>query len=230
MGRCHKADSAVSTMSSGQKRRRKPRYPHNGICKPCWELRYCPYGPLVERFPLHLCKTDPKDIRKDYEAQLAHFAAGDFKTEADIRKEMCHLDFLWPDQWEALQGYDTTDIGCRVFGHVCPVFLTCEGFTETKEGRRRSGRHVPRDIMLKVVRRDGQICQICQKPVRDEEVEFDHIIPFSRGGPATADNLRLTCRSCNRKKRASLKQLLHPIYLPPRPPTPTRRVPRYRRP
>ncbi len=21
-------------------------------CKPCWELRYCPYGPLVEDFPL----------------------------------------------------------------------------------------------------------------------------------------------------------------------------------
>lgn len=22
------------------------------ICKPCWELKYCPYGPLVEQFPL----------------------------------------------------------------------------------------------------------------------------------------------------------------------------------
>jgi hypothetical protein len=22
------------------------------VCKPCWELRYCPYGPLVEEFPL----------------------------------------------------------------------------------------------------------------------------------------------------------------------------------
>jgi hypothetical protein len=22
------------------------------VCKPCWELRYCPYGPLVEAFPL----------------------------------------------------------------------------------------------------------------------------------------------------------------------------------
>jgi hypothetical protein len=22
------------------------------ICKPCWELKYCPYGPLVEEFPL----------------------------------------------------------------------------------------------------------------------------------------------------------------------------------
>jgi hypothetical protein len=22
------------------------------ICKPCWELKYCPYGPLVEQFPV----------------------------------------------------------------------------------------------------------------------------------------------------------------------------------
>src|SRR5688572_13789978 len=22
------------------------------VCKPCWELKYCPYGPLVEDFPL----------------------------------------------------------------------------------------------------------------------------------------------------------------------------------
>lgn len=21
------------------------------VCKPCWELKYCPYGPLVEQFP-----------------------------------------------------------------------------------------------------------------------------------------------------------------------------------
>lgn len=23
------------------------------ICKPCWELKYCPYGPLVEDFHCH---------------------------------------------------------------------------------------------------------------------------------------------------------------------------------
>ncbi|HEX2851933.1 MAG TPA: HNH endonuclease, partial [Opitutaceae bacterium] len=22
------------------------------VCKPCWEIKYCPYGPLVEQFPL----------------------------------------------------------------------------------------------------------------------------------------------------------------------------------
>jgi 5-methylcytosine-specific restriction endonuclease McrA len=62
--------------------------------------------------------------------------------------------------------------------------------------------------MLKVVRRDGQICQACQQPVRDDEVEFDHLIPVARGGPVTADNLRLLCRPCNRAKRDSLSELV----------------------
>jgi 5-methylcytosine-specific restriction endonuclease McrA len=64
--------------------------------------------------------------------------------------------------------------------------------------------------MLKVVRRDGQICQRCHEPVRDDEVEFDHIIPFSRGGRSTADNLRLVRRDCNRRKSDSLCEVLHP--------------------
>jgi 5-methylcytosine-specific restriction endonuclease McrA len=36
--------------------------------------------------------------------------------------------------------------------------------------------------MLKVVRRDDYICQECHEHVKDDEIEFDHIIPFSKGG------------------------------------------------
>jgi 5-methylcytosine-specific restriction endonuclease McrA len=62
--------------------------------------------------------------------------------------------------------------------------------------------------MLKVIRRDGQICQACFQSVPDTEVEFDHIIPFSKGGTFTTDNLRLLCADCNRQKRVSLKEIL----------------------
>jgi 5-methylcytosine-specific restriction endonuclease McrA len=44
--------------------------------------------------------------------------------------------------------------------------------------------------------------------VPDDEIEFDHVIPHSRGGPTTPENLRILCRPCNRKKRDSLKGLL----------------------
>ncbi len=64
--------------------------------------------------------------------------------------------------------------------------------------------------MLKVVRRDGQICQICHTPVPDNQVEFDHVIPFARGGATTADNLRLVHAMCNNEKSDALDEILHP--------------------
>ena len=62
--------------------------------------------------------------------------------------------------------------------------------------------------MLKVVRRDGQICQECHKNVPDTEIEFDHIIPASKGGPVSVDNLRVLCKKCNREKNNSLNNML----------------------
>jgi 5-methylcytosine-specific restriction endonuclease McrA len=62
--------------------------------------------------------------------------------------------------------------------------------------------------MLKVVRRDGQICRACHKNVPDNEIEFDHVIPNARGGPTTPENLRILCRGCNRQKSEALKEIL----------------------
>lgn len=84
-----------------------------------------------------------------------------------------------------------------------------EPLTETKDLRSQS-RTIPRDVMLKAVRRDGQICQTCFEPVPDNEVEFDHVIPFSKGGTTTAHNLKLVHRECNRKKGNSLRDILSP--------------------
>ncbi len=115
------------------------------VCKPCWELKYCPYGSLVENFPL---ESDP------------------------------------------------TEKACRIFGHICPVFYVAEPFTETKDLRNIS-RIIPREIQFKVLKRDNQICQICGKNVFDDDIHFDHIIPWSKGGPTEVSNIRLLCSDCN---------------------------------
>ncbi|MFC2017964.1 HNH endonuclease [Chloroflexota bacterium] len=125
------------------------------ICKPCWEIKYCPYGELVEEFPL---KT-PDD--RDYRS-------------------------------------------CRIFGHDCPVFSLAEPFTETKELRSIS-RSIPRVTQFKVLRREGRICSECGQAVKDEEIEFDHIIPWSRGGSSDENNVRMLCSACNRKKGAKFE-------------------------
>jgi 5-methylcytosine-specific restriction endonuclease McrA len=61
---------------------------------------------------------------------------------------------------------------------------------------------------LRVFRRDGFVCQICGVKTKlklrgtnhDREPTIDHIIPMSKGGPNTYDNVQTACRSCNTAK------------------------------
>jgi hypothetical protein len=180
------------------------------LCKPCWELKYCPYGPLVEDFPLIPPTLAETENHNEYlrECLKTGFVGDGRKIDRQRRR-------FFEEQLRSFRKADypdkvpqiIEDASCRVFGHLCPVFFAAEPLTETKD-RRRNSRNTPREVMLKVVRRDGQICQLCFEPVRDNEVEFDHIIPFAKGGPSTADNLRLLCYDCNRKKRDSLSEIL----------------------
>jgi hypothetical protein len=88
---------------------------------------------------------------------------------------------------------------CNIFGHICPVFFAAEAITETSTERRR-GRYIPFAVKMRVVRRDNHTCQHCKKHLADDEVEFDHKIPISKGGSSEEHNLRLTCFDCNRDK------------------------------
>ena len=44
------------------------------------------------------------------------------------------------------------------------------------------------------------VCPICGKTYRIEEMEADHIIPWSKGGHTTIENCQMLCISCNREK------------------------------
>src|SRR5260370_1239524 len=55
-----------------------------------------------------------------------------------------------------------------------------------------------------ILLRDDETCQYCGKRSRD--LTLDHIIPRSRGGQSTWENLVASCRSCNGKKGNRLLQ------------------------
>ena len=63
----------------------------------------------------------------------------------------------------------------------------------TKQRRRA----IPRDVQDRVWRRDNGKCAGCGS---NKNLEFDHIIPFSKGGANTYRNLQLLCQKCNRSK------------------------------
>lgn len=51
-----------------------------------------------------------------------------------------------------------------------------------------------------VYEKQNGICPICGKYHTIEEMEGDHIIPWSKGGKTTIDNLQMLCKKCNREK------------------------------
>jgi HNH endonuclease len=56
---------------------------------------------------------------------------------------------------------------------------------------------IPQRIRHEVWRRDGGCCAECGS---GERLEIDHIVPVSKGGSSTPQNLELLCQGCNRRK------------------------------
>jgi len=68
-------------------------------------------------------------------------------------------------------------------------------------GADRETRGIPQAVRDAVWRRDQGRCADCASATH---LEFDHIIPFAKGGSSTYRNLRLLCQDCNRKKSAKI--------------------------
>jgi hypothetical protein len=58
---------------------------------------------------------------------------------------------------------------------------------------------ISRHMRRAVYERDGHRCLNCGT---SDDLSLDHIIPYSKGGPDTFENLRTLCRPCNSSKGA----------------------------
>ncbi len=71
-------------------------------------------------------------------------------------------------------------------------------------------RVIPATYRAAVYDRDQGRCVNCH---RDSALEYDHIIPFSKGGATSIDNLQLLCQRCNRRKYNHICEPI-PVHLP----------------
>lgn len=55
-------------------------------------------------------------------------------------------------------------------------------------------------MRLRVLEAGGRRCAICGATHKDRLLDVDHIIPRSKGGPSTFENLQVLCSKCNRAK------------------------------
>jgi len=79
-------------------------------------------------------------------------------------------------------------------------------------------RYSRRNILL----RDKSTCQYCSKRVTGKDATMDHVLPSSRGGKSSWENIVTACCKCNNKKdnrtpkEAGMKLLKEPVKPKPR--------------
>jgi hypothetical protein len=112
-----------------------------------------------------------------------------------------YQEFLW-----AVQG-QYTDEQCRllIIEAVDKERRKWESL-ERKFGSRESQNvaarpRIPESVRIEVWRRDGGKCARCASR---ENLEYDHIVPVSKGGSNTARNIELLCEKCNRSKGGNI--------------------------
>ncbi|WP_444301991.1 HNH endonuclease family protein [Intestinimonas butyriciproducens] len=78
-------------------------------------------------------------------------------------------------------------------------FLLCRD-TDPFAGRLLNLRAFDKRDKLAAYSRQNGICPICGEHFAFEEMEGDHIKPWSKGGQTTPDNCQMLCKACNGKK------------------------------
>jgi hypothetical protein len=73
-------------------------------------------------------------------------------------------------------------------------------------GSYAQSRYISETTKKVVFARDAGACQCCGS---SENLEYDHIMPFSCGGDNSVSNIQLLCRSCNRSKSNSCYCKVH---------------------
>lgn len=114
------------------------------VCKPCWELGWCPYGQLVEAYPtISPLAYEIADVHGLWMVACDN-QTGEPLDDAGVEQRAGRVGFRWtrmdhrpdgaaavPDVSEMVRrGLDDDSGRCSVFGHECPVFYLAEGFSE----------------------------------------------------------------------------------------------------
>ena len=101
-------------------------------------------------------------------------------------------EFQWPNRG------GVSLVGGRIREGLCVSDSVTQPSGESNQDRRA----IPSSVRTEVWRRDGGKCVKCGSR---ENLEYDHIIPISKGGSNTARNIELLCENCNRTKSDSIQ-------------------------
>ena len=85
------------------------------------------------------------------------------------------------------------------------------------QGKTKDPCFTRRNIFL----RDRFSCQYCKVHLPMKELTYDHVVPRSKGGPTSWDNIVTCCNKCNRRKASRALASIPDMQLSPLPRKPT---------
>lgn len=121
-------------------------------------------------------------------------------TAKALGKDFIAYEFdAWVQTWSDISIINKLDkekyIFCEKYKILAPEVIILNDYNHLI---RREARFSRKNIFL----RDGYTCQYCGQKLPPKKLNIDHIIPSSRGGATTWENVILSCISCNTKKAA----------------------------
>ena len=118
-------------------------------------------------------------VHIEEEGQFAAYSFDSWRALSALR-----ADFRGPDEdWIRAVGYELR--APRVIR-----LMTCD------RGPRQALRFNRRNVFA----RDANVCQYCGKSFPTSELSLDHVVPRSRGGTTSWENIVCACVSCNVRK------------------------------
>ncbi|WP_040704297.1 TerD family protein [Nocardia takedensis] len=178
--------------------------------------------PRVQRPGLHLEADEIAYVDVDA-AQVKYLASGPRHTPGRLIGSSKKLRFVSPGAGAELPWAKVVSISSE-YGNVLVSASTARGggtyrvpdpeyVAAVLEGAlrvakrlvlapgQRDSRSIPPDVKAEVWQRDGGRCVQCGDA---HYLEFDHVIPLSRGGATSVGNLQILCRRCNLEKGARM--------------------------
>ena len=149
-------------------------------------------------------RTQSKMDDGTYHSLLAYQQHTPVPVMADVfskkRWWMFRNDFYWEDE-----GYSEAEVKVLILDRteqkkkrVQRAIARVSQSDSESSGARQP---IPDDVKTLVWQRDGGRCIKCGS---QDNLEFDHVIPLSKGGSNTARNLQLLCEKCNRSKGGNI--------------------------
>lgn len=101
---------------------------------------------------------------------------------------------LWfADKVEIVEEYTDVDLTTVSFSMKCPAVVRLRKYVKGGASKVKFSR-------MNVFSRDNFTCQYCSDQPGIRHLTYDHVLPKSRGGKTTWNNIVTSCLPCNAKK------------------------------